>query len=78
MVDHPTAELGTRIAIEQQAAKAERVEGQKAIGKVRALSRELKVTPRNVTTNNAARKATGLDLISQAKRAHQKSKGAQP
>ena len=78
LVDHPTAELGTRIAIEQQAAKAERVEGQKAIGKVRALSRELKVTPRNVTTNNAARKATGLDLISQAKRAHQKSKGAQP
>ena len=41
LVDHPTAELGSRIAVEQQAAKAERVEGQKAIGKLRALSREL-------------------------------------
>ena len=77
LVDRPTAELGSRIAMEQQAAKADRAEGQKAIGKVRSLSRELQVAPRNVTPTNAARTATGLDLISQAKRAHQKAKGAQ-
>lgn len=78
LVDRPTADLGSRIAMEQQAAKAERTEAQRAVGKVRVLSRELKVAPRNVTTSNAARTATGLDLISKAKRAHQKTQGNQP
>jgi hypothetical protein len=77
LVDRSTVELGSRIATEQQAAKAERAEGQRAVGKVRALARELKVAPRNVTTSNAVRTATGLDLISRAKRAHQKTQDTQ-
>lgn len=78
LVDRHTAELGSRIAAEQQAAKSERVESKKVAGQVRTLSRELNVAPRNVTPSNVARKAMGLDLISRAKQAHKKAQGDQP